>query len=450
MSTKRRLASVLLGGCVAISVAAAPATTVAASTPSAALPSLPLVSSALAGAAWMAPQVTSAGYVSNGGTPAAPSLSNTANVLLALASTGVDQAAAHRALIYLSSHVNAYVKVSGKDDPDELALLILDVHSMGSNPANFGGTDLVTRLLATQQTSGVNKGLFGSQDPTYDGAYRQGLSLAALAGSGVTSGSQVSLAEQWLESQQCPDGGWTTYITKANPCNGKPANFAGPDTNSTALAIEGLSAQGVLGAKAAGLASTFIAKAQDSDGGWGYEPNAAGAPGSTDPDSTALVIQAILALGESPSATSFDKKSSNPISALRSFQRTSGSGAGAFVYPGISGPDLIATYQAVPAMSSVKFPYYFAVITGSLPKGSVGVSYSATLMAHGGNGADTWRLASGSALPAGLSLDATTGVISGKPKSTGVTTFTVEAFDTKTTAVPATQNVAWKVLSITV
>ena len=181
MSTKRHLVSVLLGACVAIGVAAAPAIAVAASTPSATLPSLPDVPSALGGAAWLAPQVTSAGWVSDGATPAAPSLSNTANVLLALASTGTaaDFNAAHRALIYLGAHLNPYVKVSGKDDPDELALLILDVHSLGANPSNFGGTNLVTRLLATQQTTGANKGLFGSQDPTYDGAYRQGLSLAA-------------------------------------------------------------------------------------------------------------------------------------------------------------------------------------------------------------------------------------------------------------------------------
>ncbi len=453
MSTKRHLVSVLLGVGLAIAVAAAPATAVAASTPAAAsLPSLPQVPSALAGAAWLAPQVTSAGWVSNGGTPAAASLSNTANVLLALASTGTSAnlTAAHRALIYLSSHVNAYVKVSGKDDPDELALLILDVHAMGSNPANFGGANLVTRLLATQQTSTTNKGLFGSQAATYDGAYRQGLSLAALAGSGVTTGSQVTSGEQWLERQQCPDGGWTSLITKSNPCNGKPADFEGPDTNSTALAVEGLSAQGALGSKAAGLASTFLQKAEDSDGGWGYEPNASGAPGFTDPDSTALVVQAILALGESPSASPFVKKTSNPISALRSFQQTSGSSKGSFVFPGVSGPNLLATYQAVPAMASVKLPFNLAVITGSLPKGSAGASYSATLQAHGGNGSYSWHLVSGSALPAGLSLNASTGVISGKPKANGTSTVTVEVSDAKTTTLPQTQNVAWKVLSITV
>ena len=130
----------------------------------------------------------------------------------------------------------------------------------------------------------------------------------------------------------------------------------GPDTNSTALAVQGLSAQGVLGSAAAAKASTFIAQAEDSDGGWGYEPNAKGAPGSTDPDSTALVIQSILALGQSPSAAAFDKAGANPVSALLSFQLKSGSGKGAYFYPGSSDPNLLATYQAVPAAASRQVP----------------------------------------------------------------------------------------------
>ena len=75
-----------------------------------------------------------------------------------------------------------YVRVDGSDGPGQLALLILDAHAMGVNPKAFGATDLVSCLLATERTSGTDKVLFGAQDATYDGAYRQGLSLAALAG----------------------------------------------------------------------------------------------------------------------------------------------------------------------------------------------------------------------------------------------------------------------------
>ena len=76
----------------------------------------------------------------------------------------------------------------------------------------------MARLLATERQSGVDAGLFGTQDPTFDGAFRQGLSLAALAAAGITTGSQVSAAVAWLTHQQCPDGGWTSYITLTNQC----------------------------------------------------------------------------------------------------------------------------------------------------------------------------------------------------------------------------------------
>jgi hypothetical protein len=452
MSTKRMIASAALGVCLLLTVVAAPASASAqAGTPASSSPkALPQVSSALSGATWLAGQLNSSGYVPSSTSPGTPDLTSTVNVVLALASAHYDAAASHQALTYLESHVNAYVKVDGSDGPGQLALLILDAHALGVNPEAFGGTNLVSRLLATERTSGASKGLFGAQSPTYDGAFRQGLSLAALAGAGVTTGSQVGSAETWLLGQQCPDGGWTSFISSGNPCDGNPADYEGPDTNSTALAIQGLSAQGALGAKPAGMAQSFLTTAEDHDGGWGYEPNAKGAPGSTDPDSTALVIQAILALGLSPSATTYVRGSADPVSTELSFQLTSGSGKGAFEYPGETGADMLATYQAVPAVAGVKLPFNLAVTTSSLHGGTVGTAYSSTLAAHGGHGTYTWSLVSGSALPAGLSLASRTGVISGKPTKAGTSSFNVEVTDTKTTTAPRTQSIAWKKLSLTV
>jgi hypothetical protein len=383
----------------------------------------------------------------NGSTPPGPDLEATANTILALASAGVDPSGARNALTYMKGQVDNYVTVDGSDGPGQLALLILDAHALGANPESFGGTNLVARLLATERTTGTNAGLFGAQDPTYNGAYRQGLALAALAAVGDTASSKVGAPEAWLTAQQCPDGGWTSYVTTDNPCNGDPADYEGPDTNSTALAVEGLSAQGVLGSKAAGKALRFIEHAQNRDGGWGYEPNAADAPGSSDPDSTALVIQAVLALGKSPSANTFVQGGANPVSTLESFQLTSGSGSGAFFYPGSSDPDTLATYQAVPAAAGVKFPFNLAITTTSLPAGVDGRAYSATLSASGGNAPYTWELASGSGpLPSGLRLSKS-GTISGKPTGAG-STFTVEVLDTKTATVPHTRNIAWHVLTI--
>jgi Putative Ig domain len=446
----RLIATAALVGALSCTVAAAPASASGAVTPSGALPSLPEVLPAQQGARWLASQLTSSGYIPST-TPGQPDLAATANTVLALASAGVDPTGVHTALAYLGSHVDAYVTVGGKDGPGQLALLILDAHAAGGNPRSFGGTDLVSRLLATERRSGASAGLFGVQSATFDGAYRQGLSLAALAGAGVTSGSQVTAAARWLEKQQCPDGGWTSLITASNPCNGNPAAFAGPDTNSTALAVEGLSAIGVLGSTRAAAAWHFIVNAEDADGGWGYDPNTASTPGTTDPDSTALVVQAILALAQSPSAATLVKGAANPLSTLRSFQLTSGAGSGAFFYPGSTTPNLIATYQAVPAMADVKIPFDLSITTPYLPSGHLGQHYSATLSASGGNRPYAWQVRPGSgSLPSGLSLDGSTGAISGTPTHAGTSSFTIEIHDTKVTTAPMTDNVGWKVLSITV
>lgn len=59
-------------------------------------------------------------------------------------------------------------------------------------------------------------------------------------------------------------------------------------------------------------------------------------------------------------------------------------------------------------------PAPLAITTSSLPSGQVGVAFSTTLAATGGTTPYTWSLTSGT-LPAGLSLNATTGVLSGTP-----------------------------------
>jgi hypothetical protein len=64
----------------------------------------------------------------------------------------------------------------------------------------------------------------------------------------------------------------------------------------------------------------------------------------------------------------------------------------------------------------------------SLGGGAVGSSYSATLTATGATGTVVWTLSSGS-LPAGLSVDSSTGTISGTLLSAGTTTFQVLAVD---------------------
>jgi len=64
----------------------------------------------------------------------------------------------------------------------------------------------------------------------------------------------------------------------------------------------------------------------------------------------------------------------------------------------------------------------------TLANGTVGTAYTQTVSATGGNGSYAYSISIGS-LPAGLALDATTGVISGSPTAAATTTFTVTSTD---------------------
>jgi hypothetical protein len=68
------------------------------------------------------------------------------------------------------------------------------------------------------------------------------------------------------------------------------------------------------------------------------------------------------------------------------------------------------------------------VVTKALSSGTAGVSYSSTLAATGGTAPSTWSISSGS-LPAGLSLNANTGAITGTPTVEGASNFTVQMTD---------------------
>src|SRR5204862_62956 len=63
-----------------------------------------------------------------------------------------------------------------------------------------------------------------------------------------------------------------------------------------------------------------------------------------------------------------------------------------------------------------------------LPSGTVGTVYSQTLAATGGTAPYAWSVISGS-LPAGLTLNATSGAISGTPTTAGTSNFTVQVID---------------------
>jgi hypothetical protein len=325
------LSACLISACLAGATLLVPSGVAGAATPR-----LPQSHAAKSAASWLATQVTKAGDITS---TTGPDLSDTAFVPLDLAATKTHGATIKAVVTYLEAHVNAYVKQGGTDGPGELATLILDAKAAGVNPRRFGRTDLVSRLLSTMHTKGVDKGLFGAQSATYDGAYRQGLSLEALAAAGLRRTKAIQPAISWLQHQQCSYGGWEAYRSLATACSpSDPSTYTGADSNSTTLAIEGLVAQH---ASIPHRPVSFFASIESTSGGWGYYG------GSADPDSTSLVIQGLIALHQSVSAARWQKGAATPVSVLLSFQLKSG----AFYYPyGPIAPNLLATEQAILAL----------------------------------------------------------------------------------------------------
>jgi len=110
------------------------------------------------------------------------------------------------------------------------------------------------------------------------------------------------------------------------------------------------------------------------------------------------------------------------------------------------------TSTATRAFSLVVQPAALAITTVSLPDGVKEVVYSHALSAAGGAVPVTWSLMAG-ALPAGLSLDGATGLISGTPAIEGSSSFTVAAVDSWSPAATAVKafsiDITYNPLSIT-
>lgn len=89
-----------------------------------------------------------------------------------------------------------------------------------------------------------------------------------------------------------------------------------------------------------------------------------------------------------------------------------------------------------------------SISTTTLPGAFTGQAYSTTLGSVGGTPPVTWTLASGK-LPAGLTLNRTTSVLSGVPTTAGTSSFTVRATDSaRPTHVTATRRLTLKVAGI--
>ena len=341
----------LLAVLVIASVSLLPVDLATADTP--ATPS-PVVTNA---AAWLASQVTPQGYIESAYVPGTANYGVTAQAVLAFATAGVGRTQATAMMTYLAQHLDDYVSpttagVTAPDSAAALAQLILDAVALGQDPHAFGANDLVARLVATQQSNG----LFGAAAATYDGVFRQSLALLALHATDNTNSAGLA----WLQGQECADGGFESFrADTTTPCDPADATtFSGPDTNSTAMAVEAFHAVGV----DTSAAVTWLRSVRAADGGF---PQFGDPTSASDADSTGLVLLALTTATGTPDAQA--------VAALAALQvpcsgATADRGGVAFQpQDGVLYPDALATTQALWGLGGQSFPLVGVTMADKVP-----------------------------------------------------------------------------------
>jgi hypothetical protein len=299
------------------------------------------------GARWLAAQVQADGSVVGGFDP----LGDAGSAALALAAAGVESEAFQRALGHVVSNIEAYIAPFGDDSAGRLGRALLLTDAAGLDPTDVGGVDLVARLQAS--LGAVEPDLYGAGAPDFDGVFRQGLAILGLVAVGETP---APAAVDWLVAQQCDAavaaaaGGWESYRADLTvPCAAPDAaSFSGPDSNATAMATMALAS---VGPDAAIDPLTYLAGVQEADGGWGYQ-----AGGGSDPNSTGLVIQALVARGESLDA--WGDPGTRPMDSLLSWVVPCGQpDEGAFSSAFSDGAgDVFASFDAIPGAAGATLP----------------------------------------------------------------------------------------------
>ena len=173
--------------------------------------------------------------------------------------------------------------------PGDLARTILALESAGVDPRQFGGANLVSRLLAKRRDNGSYE----------DWPNSTAFAVIALRAAGATGGLEKSLS--WLNQVQNDDGGW-------GDVPGSPSTADGTGAVMQALAPS---------SKASGRGLSYLRQAQRSGGGFPLGGN-----GGVNTQSTAWAIEGILATGGDPG--SFRRGGKSALDYLAAQQRGDG------------------------------------------------------------------------------------------------------------------------------
>ena len=324
-------------------------TLAAALTVTSAVAATPQASQANAALRYLYSQVGADGSV-------ASSIGATEDTVISTADAGYDPATLVKsgsntnAYAYMGSHASAINTAGGA------AKYVLAWIAAGRPSALSSSAQSQLSKLNTPTGSGGylnSNGAFHNSDATIETANSFSQSLAVLAE--VASSTPLPAhAAGWLSCAQRSDGGFGYAITDATPTPPSACGDTSSDTNDTGIVLQALAAAGVTSASSPAM--TYLHSAQQADGGFGFNGS-----GPSDPDSDALVIQALVALGQDPAAAAWSKSSNNAISNMESFADPKGSGG--YIFPGNTTPDAFTTVS-IPQALELK-PYGAATTVGA-------------------------------------------------------------------------------------
>jgi hypothetical protein len=297
----------------------------------------------------------------------AGSLGATEDTIISDADNGYDPATLKNsssgttAYDYLSAHASTITTAGGA------AKYILAWVAAGK-PAAIDGTALLSKLNTATGSGGYLEanGAFHNASATVETANAFSQSLAVLAD--VAAGHALpAQASAWLTCAQRTDGGFGYAIDDSAAIPPASCGDTSSDSNDTAIILEALGAAGITTADSA--AETYLHSLQQTNGGFGFST------GSSDPDSDAGVIQALVAIGQDPTGTAWTTAGGgNAVKDMESFVDALGSGG--YVFPGNTSPDAFTT-SGIPQALALK-PYAAATIVeaGTSPPPSVTVGPS--------------------------------------------------------------------------
>lgn len=264
-------------------------------------------------------------------------IGNTSYIIFAIASSGQDPNSwiknGKSPIDYLEVNAPNLASEDMEKRVGKIAQLIMALAIADKDLTDFAGYNWITKLYEGYHPTTGEFGFLNGND-----SCNHMWAMFALTAADETVPAE---AISWLKGHQNANGSWSYDVSDTSG-----------DTNSTALAIQALTACGESSsAQLIQKAIDYLRSQQNDDGGFPWIK-----PYDSDANSDAWVIQGLLAADEDPTGPAWTKNGNNPESNLLSFQNQA-NGAFQVVQWGTGDliDDLMATYQAILALYEEPF-----------------------------------------------------------------------------------------------